>query len=58
MLSLRERALEEGKARGEVIKTEEVAKNLKELQQLGLDENEILRILTAAYVPSCRLASA
>ena len=65
MLSLRERALEEGVARGiaigmaegEVKKSAEMAKKLKELQQLGLDANEILRILTEAYTPPNQPAS-
>ena len=63
MLTLRERALEEGEARGialgeargiatgesrgEAKKAEEVAKKLDELQQLGLDASEILRALSA-----------
>ena len=51
MLSLRESALEEGEARGEAKKSAEIAKKLKELQQLGLDANEILRILTEACTP-------
>ena len=50
MLSLRERALEEGEARGVAKKSAEMAKKLKELQQLGFDANEILRILTKAYI--------
>ena len=53
MLSLRERALEEGEAK----KSAEIAKKLKELQQLGLDANEILRILTEAYTPPNQPAS-
>ena len=53
MLTALEKAAEEGEARGEAKKTEEMAKKLKELKQLGLDGNEIVRILTEALtVPS------
>ena len=38
-----------GRALGEAKKAEEMAKKLKELQQLGLDANEILRVLTEAF---------
>ena len=56
MLSLRERSLEE-EARGEAKKSAVMAKKLKELQRVGLDANEILRILTAAYTPQSQPSS-
>ena len=61
MLTARQKAIEEGEARGEArgkvigeargkaIKAEEISNKLKELQQLGLDANEILRALAEAF---------